>query len=113
MTSKGGGAGQELFAPPSFVFVFYMSMLSPRKTSTSASWTMLKPLTVWITTNCGKFLETGIPDRLTSLLRHLCTGQEATVRTGHGTTDGSKLGKEYIKTGYCHPAYLTYMQSMS
>ena len=86
---------------------------SSRKTSTSAELTIPKPLTVWITKNCGKFLETGIPDRLTSLLRHLCTGQEATVRTGHGTADGSKLGKEYIKTGYCHPAYLTYMQSMS
>ena len=40
-------------------------------------------------------------------------GQEATVRTGHGITDGSKLGKEYVKPVYCHPAYLTYMQSTS
>ena len=40
-------------------------------------------------------------------------GQEATVRIGHGTTDCSKLGKEYIKAVYCHPAYLTYMQSTS
>ena len=48
---------------------------------------------MWITKNCGKFLETGIPDRLTSLLRHLCTGQEATVRTGHGTTDWFQIGK--------------------
>ena len=40
-------------------------------------------------------------------------GQEATVRTGHGTTDWSKLGKEYIKAVYCHPAYLTYIQSTS
>ena len=60
---------------------------SPRKTSTSALLTMLKPLTVWITTNCGKFLEIGIPDHLTCLLRNLYAGQEATVRTGHGTTD--------------------------
>ena len=57
--------------------------------------------------------EMGIPDRLTCLLRHLYAGQEATVRTVHGTTDGFKLGKEYIKTIYCHSAYLTYMQSMS
>ena len=40
-------------------------------------------------------------------------GQEATVRIRHGTTDGSKLRKEYVKAVYCHPAYLTYMQSTS
>ena len=49
----------------------------------------------------------GIPDHLTCLLRNLYTGQEAAVRTRHGTTDGSKLRKEYIKAVYCHPAYLT------
>ena len=48
--------------------------------------------------------EMGIPDHLTCLLRN--TGQEATVRTGHGTTD-------WFKAVYCHPAYLTYMQSTS
>ena len=43
---------------------------------------------VWITTNCGKFLkEMGIPDHLTRLLRNLYAGQEAIVRTRHGTTD--------------------------
>ena len=47
----------------------------------------------------------GIPDPLTCLLRNLYAGQEATVKTGHGTTDGSKLGKPV----YCHPAYLTYI----
>ena len=57
---------------------------SSRKTST-ALLTMTKPLTVWITTNCGKFSEMGIPGHLTCLLRNLYTGQEATVRTGHGT----------------------------
>ena len=57
--------------------------------------------------------ELGIPDHLTCLQRNLYAGQEATVRTGHGTTDGSKLGKEYIKAVYCHPAYLTYRQSIS
>ena len=51
---------------------------------------------------------------LTCLLRNLYAGQEATIRTGHGTTGtGSKLGKEYIKAVYCHPAYLTSMQSTS
>ena len=59
-----------------------------RTTSTSASLTMLKPLTAWITTNCGKFLkEMGIPDHLTCLLRNLYTGQEATVRARHETMD--------------------------
>ena len=56
--------------------------------------------------------EMGIPDHLTCLLRNLYAGQEATVRTRHGTT-GSKFRKEYIKAVYCHPAYLTYMQSTS
>ena len=57
--------------------------------------------------------EMGIPDHLTCLLRHLYAGQEATVRTRHGTMDWLKLGKEYIKTAYCHHAYLTSMQSTS
>ena len=58
-----------------------------KKTSTSVSLTPLKPKTVWITTNCGKFLEMGIPDHLTCLLRNLYAGQEAKVRSRHGTTD--------------------------
>ena len=67
---------------------------SSRKTSTSASLTMLKPLTVWITINCGKILqELGI-DHLTSLLRNLHAGQEATVRTRHGATDWFHIRKE-------------------
>ena len=57
--------------------------------------------------------EMGIPDHLTCLLRNAYADQEATVRTGHGTTDGSKSEKEYIKAVYCHPAYLTSMQSTS
>ena len=57
--------------------------------------------------------EMGIPDHLTCLLRNLYAGQEATVRTGHGTTDGFQIGKEYVKAVYCHPAYLTYMQNTS
>ena len=50
---------------------------------------------------------------LTCLLRNLYAGQEATVRKVPGTQTGSKLGKEYVKAVYCHPAYLTYMQSTS
>ena len=49
----------------------------------------------------------GIPDPVTCLLRNLYAGQEATVRTRHGT--GCKMGKENVKAVYCHPAYLTYM----
>ena len=52
----------------------------------------------------------GIPDHLTSCLRNLYAGQEATVKIKHGIT-GSKLGKEYIKAVYCHLAYLKYRQS--
>ena len=47
---------------------------------------------LWITTNCGKFLEMGIPDHLTCLLKNLFASQEATVRTGHGTIDWFKIG---------------------
>ena len=53
--------------------------------------------------------EMGIRDHFMGLLRNLYAGQEATVRTGHGTTDYFQIGKEYIKAVYCHPAYLTYM----
>ena len=44
---------------------------------------------------------------------NLYAGQEATVRTGHEQQTGSKLGKEFVKAVYCHPAYLTHMQSTS
>ena len=67
---------------------------SSRKTSISALLTTPNPLTVWITANCGKFLkEMGIPDHLSCLLRNLYAGQEAMVRTGHGTTDCFQIGK--------------------
>ena len=51
--------------------------------------------------------EMGIPDHLTCLLRNLYEGQEATVRTGHGTTDCFQIGKGVCQAIYCHPAYLT------
>ena len=54
-----------------------------------------------------------IPDHLTCLLRNLYTGQEATVRTGHGTTDWFQIGKGVRQAVYCHPAYLTCTQSTS
>ena len=62
-----------------------------RKTSISALLTMPKPLTVWITINCGQFFKKW--EYQTCLLRNLYAGQEATVRTGHGTTDWFQIGK--------------------
>ena len=82
-----------------------------RKTSTSASLTTLKPL-------CGSqqtvesLKEMGISDHLICLLRDLYAGQEATEPNMKQWT-GSKLEKKYIKSIYCYPAYLTYMQSTS
>ena len=66
---------------------------SSRKTSISALLTMPKPLTVWITTNWKILKEIGIPNHLTCLLRNLYAGQEATLRTGHGTSDWFQTGK--------------------
>ena len=66
---------------------------SSRKTSTSALWTMPKPLTMWTTRNWKILEEMGIQDHLTCLLRNLYAGQEATVRTGHGITDWFQTGK--------------------
>ena len=84
----------------------------PEKTSTFALLTTPKPLTfhdkLW------KILqEMRIPDHLICLLRNLYAGQEATVTTGHGTTDWFQIGKESVKAIYCHLAYLTYMQNTS
>ena len=54
-----------------------------------------------------------ISDHLNYLLKNLYAGQEATVRTGYETADWFKIGKGVYKSVYCHPAYLTYMQSTS
>ena len=59
----------------------------------AASLSTLKPLTVWITTNWKILKELGISDHLTCVLRNLYSGQEATIRTGHGTMDSFKIGK--------------------
>ena len=66
---------------------------SSRKTSTSALLTTPRPLTVWITTNSENFKEMEIPDHLTCLLVNQYAGQEATVRTGHGTMDWFQIRK--------------------
>ena len=62
---------------------------SSRKTYTSALLTAPKALSVWITI----LKEIEIPDHLICLLRNLYSGQEATVRAGHGTTDWFQIGK--------------------
>ena len=75
-------------------FGSWKKLKNPRKTSTSALLTTPRPLTVWITTNCGKFFkEMGIPEHLTFLLRNLYAGQQATVRTEHGTTHWFQIWK--------------------
>ena len=66
---------------------------SSRKASTSALLPMPKPLNAWITTNWKILQEMGIPHHLIYLLRNLYAGQEATVRTGHRTTDWFQIGK--------------------
>ena len=73
---------------------------------TSALLSTPKPLTVWITTNWKILKEMGILDHLTYLLK-FCVQVKKQVRTGHETMADSKLGKEYIKAIYYHPAYLT------
>ena len=79
-----------------------------KKKSTSASLTMLKPLTVWITTNCGKFFkrwgyQTSLPAPW-EICTHL-KKQELEIDMEQWT--GSKLGKEYVKAVYCHLAHST------
>ena len=69
------------------------SWKSKRVPSTSALLTVVKSLTVWITANWKILKDMGIPDHLTCLLRNLYADQEATHRTGHGTTDWFQIGK--------------------
>ena len=75
-----------------------------RKTSISASLITLKPLTVWITTNCGQF-QTMLPASCETWVQIKKQQLEQDMEQG----TGSKLGKEYVKAVYCHPADLTYM----
>ena len=66
---------------------------------------------VWITTNCGKFLEMGTSDHLTCLLRNLVQIKKQQLEPDMEKWTGSKLGKEYVKSVCCHLAYLIYVQS--
>ena len=74
-----------------------------RKTSISASLTMLKPFTVWITTNCGKFSEMGIPENPTCPCETCMQVKKQQLEPDMEQQTGSKLGKEYVKAVYCHP----------
>ena len=85
-----------------------------RKTSTDASLTMLKPLTVWITTSCGKFLKRWEYQTTLPAFWEICMQvKKQQLELDIEQWTGSKLGKEYVKAVYCHPVYLTYMQSTS
>ena len=85
-----------------------------RKASTSASLTMLKPLTVWITTNCGKFFKRWEYQSTLPASWEICIQvKKQQLELDMEQRTSSKLGMEYIKAIYCHPIYLTYMQSTS
>ena len=86
---------------------------SSRKTSTSLL-NIPKPLTVWITTNCGKvFKILGYQTTLPASFKTCMQFKKKQLELDMEQQAGSKLGKEYVKAVYCHPAYLTYMQSTS
>ena len=85
---------------------------SSRKTS--ALLTMSKPSTVWITTNCGKFFKRWEYQTTWPASWEICIQvKKQQLELDMEQQTGSKSGKEYIKAAYCHPAYLTYMQSIS
>ena len=86
---------------------------SSRKTS-SALLTMPKPLTVWITTNCGKFFKRWEYQAISPVSWEIYMQvKKQQLELDMEQQTGSKSGKEYVKAVYCHPAYLTYMQSTS
>ena len=85
-----------------------------RKTSTFAVLNTPKPLTVWITTNCGKFLKRWEYHTSWPASWEICMQlKKQQLELDMKQQTGSNLGKEYIKAVYCHPAYLTYVQSTS
>ena len=87
---------------------------SYRKKSTSALLTTLKPLIVWITTNCGKFFERWEYQTTWPASWEICMQvKKQQLELNIEQQTGSKLGKEYIKAVYCHPAYLTSVLSTS
>ena len=91
----------------------YKKQQSSRKTSTSALLTMPKSLTVWITTNGRKFLNRWEYQTTWPASWEICMQVKKQQLKLDVEQTGSKLGKEYFKAVYCHPDYLTYMQSTS
>ena len=87
---------------------------SSRETSTSALLTMPKPLTVWTTINCGKFLKRWEYQTTWPATWETCMQvRKQQLELDMEQQTGFKSGKEYVKAVYCHPAYLTYMQNTS
>ena len=87
---------------------------SSRKTSISTLLTMPKPLTVWITINCGKFWKRWEYQTTWPASWETCMQvKKQQLELDMEQQTGSKEEKEYVKAVYCHPAYLTYMQSTS
>ena len=85
---------------------------SSRKTSISALLTMPKLLTVWITINCGKFWKRWEYQTTWHASSEICVQvRKQQLELDMEQQTGSKSGKKYVKAVYCHPAYLTYMQS--
>ena len=88
----------------------YKKQESFRKISTSALLTMPKPLTVWITRNCRKFLKRWEYQTTLPASWEICMQiKKQQLEPDMEQENGSKLGKEYVKAVYCHPAYLTCM----
>ena len=90
------------------------SVIINQRTSKYGVITQSKPLTVWIATNCGKFLKRW--EYQTTLLASwdICIQvKKQQLEPDMKQQTGSKLGKENVKAVYCHSAYLTYMQSTS
>ena len=82
--------------------------------NTTASFPMLKPLTVWITINYGKFLKGWEYQIILPVSWETCMWtKKQQLEPDMERLTGSKLGKEYDKAVNCHPAYLTYMQTAS
>ena len=79
----------------------------------SALLIMPKPLTVHITTNCGKFLKTWDYQTIPVSRETSIQDQKQQLESDMEKWTSSKLGKEFVKAVYCHPVYLTYMQSTS